>query len=161
VQYTLTTLGSPDMLKLINRIEEGEGVEFPRKVKQEVVKAAGGSCRNCLMILDNIKDIEDEEKALKSINRTDTEEAQLNQIIQTIIKSTADNRWAMIRQKVKTMEGDPETIRRQVLSYLSKVLLDRDVNHQVADTMDVFKESLFYTGKPGLVHQFYLACQIE
>lgn len=161
VPYTLTTLGSPDMLQLINRVEEGEGISLPKKVKQEVVRAAGGSCRNCLMILDNIKDIEDEEKALKAINRTDTEEAQLNQIIQTIIKTKADNRWAKIRPKLKGLEGEPETIRRQVLSYLSKVLLDTDQNHQVADTMDIFKESLFYTGKPGLVHQFYLACQIE
>jgi len=160
VSLQFSNLSSMDVNKIIKHIQQSEGVEeVSPKVRQAVVKASEGSARNVLMILESILG-KSEEEALSHIPSIAMEDSDLREILRLLIKSDAKNRWAMIREDVSALDGEPETIRKKVLGYLNKALLATDNPDKILRLMAPFTESTYNTGKAGLNIQFCLAAQV-
>jgi hypothetical protein len=67
--------------------------------------------------------------------------------------------WKNISKIIQKIEAEPETTRRAVLSYFTKVLLDQD-NIRVAEILEQFEGNYFDSGKAGLVLSCFAATKL-
>ena len=58
------------------------------------------------------------------------------------------------------LDEEPEKIRYAIMTYMMKVLLGNNQTDRAAQIIDLFKDSVMYSGKPGLVVSCYLATKI-
>jgi hypothetical protein len=69
--------------------------------------------------------------------------------------------WASIAKILKENEDDPETIRRGVLGYMEKVLLNPKNSEmdriRASEVIEAFGFNLWEGGKPKLIQSFYKA----
>jgi hypothetical protein len=64
--------------------------------------------------------------------------------------------WKEVAAMLQTLDEDPETLRRMILSYTTKVLLQGGKGEGRAFFLiDVFKESFFTSGRAGLIAACY------
>jgi hypothetical protein len=68
--------------------------------------------------------------------------------------------WEKIAVILKKIDEEPEKIRYAVLSYMTKVLLDK-ASDRIANIIDLFSESWIYSGKAGMINSCYLVSKID
>jgi len=159
--FQVRLLEPPDMTKLLNTVCEYEGAGFPAKIVKEIVYAAQGSPRNALVILDQVIDIEDDEQVLAAIGELALGEAEVIDICRAFMgQDSRVNKWKTVAGLLKKMDVDAETARHQIGGYLAAVLM-KNGDLAVAEMLELFSESLIYSGKPGLVVACFLACQVK
>ena len=61
---------------------------------------------------------------------------------------------------LKTIEAEPEAIRRAILGYMSAVLLNNNQNDRVAEILGCFTDTWYSSGKGGMVQAVYFACKL-
>lgn len=159
VQVSLLT--TKDMTKLLNSVCKKEEVELPKETIQAIVKAAEGSPREGLKLLDTVIDIEDDELALEAINSFTASDVTVKGICDLLMKKgNKAARWKELASILKSVESDAESLRRGVLGYLGAVLLNKG-DMKIADKMEFFKENFFDSGKSGMIQACYYAIFLE
>jgi len=135
----------------LNNICEKEGIHAGRHVLTQICKKNSNGIRDCLTDLELLIGVESEKEQLVLLER----EMQESATGYEIAKALGD--WETVRSLLKTVGvGDIEGVRRTVLSYHVKVLLnskkeDDPINDLVLDS---FKEVMYDSGIAGLT----LAC---
>lgn len=150
---SMKSLSSRQLSSLVRDISIAEGVEFSDKVYTAIGKSAGGSCREAIKILDQVIDIEDEDVALSSIEKSLGSESNVIELCQALINQP---QWNNIRTILSNMDEDPETVRRIVLGYFNKVMLNSN-NHIPAIIIEQFLNPFYESGKAGLTFACYTA----
>ncbi len=110
---------------LCKDIAQEEKVDISTKVAVAIGKAASGSPREALKILDQVIDIEEEEQVLSAIEKTIWSEPEMFELCQTLLNKPV---WKEVSAVLKPILeiADTEGIRRMVLGYFNAVLLDRE-----------------------------------
>lgn len=153
----MSSLNSRDMTKLLDSVAEKEEINLSAEVKKAIIDNSEGCPRIAVKLLDSIIDMESDEDAIKAIESATVSEATTIELCRALL---AGENWKIISDILKGIDEDPEGIRRKVLLYLSKVLLDNG-NLSVAQTMECFEEPFYNTGKPGLVMACFQAISID
>jgi len=150
IQFEL--LSDTDMSSLINKILKLEEVDdFPSEAVDEIVKVAKGSSREAMNVLDMVIDISDDDELLRIIKSYIVYEEQAIELCRALLKKKS---WKEISKLLKSLEKvEEEKIRRTVLTYFGKVLLDKGDEYS-ASVINEFKDPFFSSGKSGL----YFAC---
>jgi DNA polymerase-3 subunit gamma/tau len=148
-KFETELLDEDDLNNLINWVLECENKEtFPKNIIDQIAYVANGCPREALIALDQIIDLDPEErnKALKAFK---TQEAQIIDLCRGLIKRKP---WPEIASILKDINEEPEKIRRSVLNYMMSVLLNsKKPDPQAMLVCACFTPSFFYTGKAGLV----------
>lgn len=157
--YTVKSLASHEIIGLLNKVSEAEGISFPQPIYKEIAKVSKGSCRAALRSLDMIKYVTKPREALKMIKEGIIEDATLLQLCRGLVDGTS---WDTMRTYIKAIDKDKqEGARIGILNYLTTVLVNRGDDNRIAEMISIFLEPTYNTGdKAGIVYMIYLACKL-
>jgi DNA polymerase III subunit gamma/tau len=142
------SISDMDMKLLLSTVLELEGFkEFPAEAIKEIVKIVKGCPREALNILDLVMEVSDDDEMIRIIKSYTIFEEQVIELCRALIKKKSSNEVAKILKGLEKV--DEEKIRRTVLSYTYKVLLNKWDQHS-ANIINEFKDPFFNSGKPGL-----------
>jgi DNA polymerase-3 subunit gamma/tau len=147
-------------LKEIIEAEKMEG--FPDSIIRKIATSCWGSPGQALSLLDAVIDMEDEEQAIEAIENLVVSEASVKDLITTLIDNriSGNSKWMQIKEMLPNINGDPESVRYAILSYLNKVLLGHPLNMHLLEIASCFTDSFMYTGAAGLTCACALACKV-
>lgn len=146
--FDVRLLRSKEIDKLLEWVLEQEGMELPEKARKAVIKAAAGSPRQALVILDQIIDLkgDDMEEAIHSI---EIREQAVIDLCRSLLRG---DKWSQVREILQGIEEEPEKVRRAVLGYITSVALGGDdKTGGMMHLYDAFRDPFFNTGRAGLI----------
>ncbi len=159
--YQVKPLLNVIMNQLLTDILVSEGIaDFPEKVLNEIIRVSEGCARQALVILDQVIDITDEEAALEAIIAFTGEHAAIVDICKLLMDKKDSKKWAQIRKMIKTLEAEPEQVRRTILKWMAGVLLNNDSNDRIAEILGCFTDSWYYSGRGSMVQALYFASKL-
>jgi len=112
-------LAFSELQTLIKRVAKKEGIKIGDDVIDKIATNAQGSARQCLVLLDKVYRLKDEDDQLDAIERA-TESADGYKLAQMLFRQTS---WPDIAKLLKELNDDPENVRWTVLGYARSVLL--------------------------------------
>jgi len=149
--FSLSLLPERRMMRLMKRILSIEGKEVSEEVLKQICIDSMGSPRMALVILDKIIDVEPD-KMLAVAKQIASKENQVIELCRALLERKP---WKVIMPILKGIERqEPEKIRRAVLSYCSKVLLNSD-NPQAVIILNSFKTPTYDSGMAGIIISCY------
>lgn len=159
--YQTKLLLNSQMNQLMKDVLISEGIDnYPETIIKKIIEKSEGCPRQALVILDQVIDIENDNDALNAIDSFIGESVEVIEICRVLVDKANKDKWSKIRKLLLSLDEEPETIRRIVLGYLSKVLLNTDSNDRVSEMISCFTESWFYSGKGAMIQSFYYASRI-
>jgi len=160
-EIRLNAVGVKDIIALAQSILSKEGVEdVGDEVLEKLADVADGSPRKCLVKLQQLIELPDDESRFKMLAKDEAFEATIKDLCEVFTK-TQKKQWREVAQIVKSLNEtqEPETIRRAVLGWLSAALLGgwaRGVNNEVlAAIISNWEMNFFDSGKAGVVLAAY------
>ncbi len=139
---------------LLSNICKKEKKSVPKEVLSQIAIDSLGHPRDALSILESIIDLDIKDMELSARKVAEQQNAIID-LCQSLYKK---KRWNEIAKILSNLKDETETIRRSVLGYCNSILLKGD-NPWAYIIMDCFKETFFYTGKPGLTLACYEALE--
>lgn len=142
-----------EMEALVIEVATKEGKTLTEDVRDEIVKAAMGSPRKALVILDQIIGLDSEAKQLGAIQNVESQ-AEAVEIWKCLINTRS--RWADMIPILKKVKGEPEGLRHYILACASNTLL---AGGKAADKalliIKCFQYNFFDSKKAGLISACY------
>lgn len=149
--FTVKPLTRRQLINLIEEVLKEEGIDFPSDYIRKVANISQGIPREALLLLDTLIDLDKKElqKAVKDLHSV-TKDKPID--LARAINKQAN--WKEIKLILKDLATVPaEDVRRVILDYMWKVLLDRGGAYH-AHVIECFEYSFLESGMAGLV----LAC---
>lgn len=154
--YSTSVPSRRDGLNWLNEIVKEEGKDISDSVLRTIIKTANGVPRRCLTLLDSVIDLDTEDSMYDMIESFTSDSSSVKDLCSMLLKRAP---WVEVSKCLKTLKGEPEANRRAILGYMSAVLLNNGSNI-AADALDLFKENVYDSGKPGLVLATYSVVQL-
>lgn len=151
--YSVSKLGEGDLRALLGSISDLENIKISSEACDQIIENCQGSARMALVMLDQIKNLEEKEVA-KVVENIAAQESQTIELCRALVYGKG---WSEVRTILANLKEDPEKIRRAVLGYASKVLISpnsRSVG-QAFLVIQCFENSFFNSGFAGLVGACY------
>jgi len=149
-------LDSRDILKLLQRVSKREKIELDDDVAEDIIDASEGSARSALVMLDKIKNIPQEERAM-AIAKQEEEQREGIELCRALIQK---KKWMFVAKILKGLKADPESLRWAVMGYCKAILL-KGKNHQAYHVLTCFEEPFYNSKENGLVRSSYEAIHGE
>lgn len=150
-RYHLKALSTVELDALINRVIEAENLKLTDAVIQAIAEASDGSPRKCLVMLESVAQHKDEKSQLASIQNSDAKHKAI-ELAQALMWKP---QWAQVSTLLKSIEEDPEALRRMIRGYAASVLLNGGKFAPRAHfVLENFSEETYFFDRPALV----LAC---
>jgi len=149
-QFTVQKLPTNRIIRLLMLVSRKEGIILRQSVYEEIARAAEGSPRQALVILDQIRGLKEDEIEIV-IRESQIEEKQVIDLCRALMSK---EKWKTISEILKGIETEPEKVRYAVLGYFTSVLLNKGDSYS-ALVIDCFKEPFYNVGKAGLVAACY------
>lgn len=150
--FQMNTLNENEMFKVLKRIVIREKEDLQKEVYDQIIQDSLGHPRNAIQILEQVLSVP-ETSRLEMAKRKAEEISSVILLCRELMNPKSWKSFAGILNGIKTQEA--EGIRRQILGYASSVLLNGKESDQAAVILECFKESVFYTGFPGIVFATY------
>jgi len=150
----LKNIPSKDLLKLLQVTVKREKEDVDTEVLEKIVEVSDGSARRCLVYLDQVLNLDDKDEMLNCLKDV-TQEGVAIEIARGLMRG---DRWEKIAGTLKTVEEEPESLRRMVLGYCTSVMLGGSSKEQKAtafNIMQAFRDHFYDSGKAGLVAACY------
>ena len=148
-RFEVKPLDGATMSAFLLDVLKREGImEYPPEPIAEIVKAAEGSPRQALVILDQIIDLPDMESVMASIGRFTVTEASLIDLCRALLNKS----WPGCRMQLLAMDdkANIEGARQMILSYMRKVLLGDRPNSQAYFVIRAFDKPFYDSGLAGI-----------
>ena len=155
--FQVATLQRAKMYSLLERVCRAENIQVPADVMKQIVWVASGSPRKALVLLDQVRGIEEPGLMAAAITESYADESAIIDICRILAQPASSTRWQDLSPLLRDFRGDPEQARYAIMSYLEKVLLSTG-DKRIGQVMGCFMDSFMYTGKPGLVYCCFLSC---
>lgn len=147
------------LTRLVLDVAEREGKKISRDVADRIAEAAQGSPRSALVRLEAVLGVEDEEAKLEAITKGVDESEGID-----LARALCDLNpvWGKVAKILRTLDGEPESVRHQVLGYCQAILLSEKQTNpglltRAALVIRVMSYNLYDSLKPGLVSACYEA----
>lgn len=140
---------------LIEDVADAEKYDIIPKVTKKIVKAANGSARKALVILEQVISAPPDaiDKIIADNDNVD-ESAEVIELCRQVFTCRSNSSMNTILKKLKEQKEDAEKIRRAILGYGAALLLnaeDRNKN-AIMENMEPFLRNTYDTGFSGLVY---------
>ncbi len=153
----MKTLPPKVISKYLLEITKKEGIkDYSTSLLSAIAKSSQGSCREAVKILDQIIDIEDDEKALEAISSVLGNESGIDELCKALLNGAT---WKAVATILETLDMEAESARHVILSWFSKVLLGGG-DIKVAQMMECFETNYYDTGRAGLILSCFAANSI-
>ncbi len=159
--FQVASLQRAKIMNLLRGVCEKEGAEFPDRHLKEIATVCEGSPRKALVILDQIMDIEDDDKAFEAILSATVSEKEVKDIIDLLMSKSGVS-WKEMAKAIKGIDmtaDKPEKIRYALKAYFGTVFLNRG-DEKSYQLMGLFLDNFYASGKEGLIEALYLATKI-
>lgn len=151
-EVRLKLVSTADIVKLLKRVAKLEGDDLTAKVAERIAEASGGCVRDALVRYEGVLGIESEKERLASVLSDETK-AQAIELARALVDPKC--RWAKVAGLLKSLDDEPESVRRLVLGYCTSILLGGGpLAIRAKAVIAAFFDPLYDIGRPGLV----LAC---
>ena len=138
-----------DMKVLIRRVAEKEGITLETAVEAKLLESANGAGRDALKLLDSIAGVEGIDARMEILKQA-SGESEAIQLCRLLINP--NSRWQEVAQCIKSLDEEPERVRRAILGYFSAVCLGGGpMAERSAFVIEVFRDNYFDCGMSGLV----------
>lgn len=150
--FQVNPLPDAMMEQLLRRVVRAERIRgFPDDAYRYITACCQGSPRMALVILDKLVGLKPEDMK-EAAERAAAEQNQAIDLARSLMKR---EKWPKVVKVLKgLMEQEPEEVRRTVLTYSMKVLLNDSPEVTAALVIECFGRPFYDSGKAGLV----LAC---
>jgi len=148
----LHSLSTKDMLKLIANVSAKAKINLPEEVVENIIENSDGSPRKALVLLDQIKDLQNEDEMLRAIEAS-TAKDKGEFIGKLLLRPNVE--WSELAECLKdNRKEDSEKIRRGVLGYMASVLLNNSgkTAARAFIVIGCFEDNLYNSGFAGLVY---------
>jgi DNA polymerase III gamma/tau subunit len=136
------------MLALLQDVSKKEGMEMTEELAERIVECADGSARKALVLLQQVSGIEGEEERLNAVLSSDAKKEGID-VARLLMNPRS--KWPEVSAILKQLGGEPETVRRIVLSYARTMLLGSEKFAARAYLVILAFEGPFYdSGAAGL-----------
>lgn len=151
--YTVAPLQRVKIFRLLKNICEQEGKVVSPDVLKRISEVCQGSPRQALVVLDQVIDLEDDDLAMQTIVDSTVDDVKVIDLCRLLMNK--GRTWKQISDLLRGLTGEPETIRYNILGYLTSVLLNKD-SVEVLRMIEIFADSWMYSGRAGLVSSCYM-----
>lgn len=141
-EVKLSAISEEDLQGLVESVCGKEKIDLDSRVLTKLVKAADGSARKVLVLLQQIKDL-DKDDQLRTLQK-ELDNFKLGKTIAQLLLSRK-TLWPELAAVLKANEEDPEKIRRGILAYCAAVLLNSGDSRAFL-IMDCFQNPFFDAG---------------
>jgi DNA polymerase III gamma/tau subunit len=148
--YEIKKLTDNETKELLTKIVKDEKIKVSDIILDKITKKVDGCPRDSLVLLEKVKDL-DEEEVDNAIIDFSSEKEEIISLCRRLVKGCS---WNMLANALTKVTDEPETVRRAVLGYCSAVLL-REENSRAALIIDCFKNNFYDSGKAGLIAACY------
>jgi len=152
----LSAVSNKDMMGLIQRVANAEGMELFEEVADKIVELAGGSCRKALVLLNQAMGDKDVEEQMAAVMVADATKDAI-EIARVLIRP--GTRWTDVVKVLNGIEGldeNAESIRWLILSYMSSVALKNPkLAARACGIIDAFRENWYDCKRAGLISACY------
>jgi DNA polymerase-3 subunit gamma/tau len=145
-EIKVKALKDRDMDVLLQLTSEKEKFVLSESVREKIVESADGSPRKALVLLNQVMGLSSEEDQLAVVS-AGVASAQSIELCRALLNPKV--RWSEISKILKTLEEEPESLRRMVLGYANAVLLNSG-SARAYDMITCFEKNYFDSGKAGL-----------
>lgn len=155
-QYEVGPLTSKQSRELIDNVLKVEKEDLPEKVVEAIAKTSAGFPRKILINLEKVVGLPESQmiREIKSVEKT---EQQAIDLCRALMQRKS---WKAVVAILKGIESEePEKIRRLMIEYCSKVILNSNPDPQAYVVYDCFREPFFNNGWPGLRFACYEALE--
>jgi len=144
-------LSENDLKRLIRMVCKREKIEVASDIVDDIVDAAAGSARTCLVLLDKISNLpEDQREGVITSHQADQECIDL---CRALINKDS---WSKVSKILKGLTVDPESVRWSVLGYARAVLLSGS-KPQAYHVITCFEDNFYDSKAAGLARACYEA----
>jgi DNA polymerase III gamma/tau subunit len=156
--YDLKPVPERMLQRYLEFVYKQEGIEITDDDKdtiQKICENSDGSPGKALKLLDQVIDLTDHNQIVALIEGDSSFiESNVAEICQGILKNQP---WDELGKKVKSLTGDFEEYRRNIMAYLGACLVNSG-DKRIADIMMNFSEPItVHSGKAGLILLVYYA----
>ena len=148
--YALNPFSDEDMMYLLKRTIR----KIDKTVEMDILKAitehGEGSPRRALVLLEQVMEAETMGDAMAIIS-SESVSPEVIDLCRALVNKAP---WKDVATLLKGVREESEGVRRAILGYANSTLL-RSGMARAFEIIDVFKESLFASGKPGLTAMCY------
>ena len=158
--YAVNSFTRIKLVGLLRNVCVNEGINFTPKLFREIADVSEGSARNALKILDQVIGVPEEE-ARTMILDASVQESQIIDICKCMLEGNKD--WVTIASALKSINAEPEQIRRAVVNYLGRVQLNKkQMNPKWIGIINIMSDSqtVMYSGLGGLVGLIGLSFEV-
>lgn len=142
------------LLEAVRKAEGKDAKSVSVDVIDKIVEASNGSARKALVLLDQVINLDSEDKQLEAINKGDSEKQAID-----LCRALIDKKdWSVVSKIVKGLEAaDPEQTRRAVIGYARAVLLgtNKKSHAQAYLVIEAFEAPYYDVSHAGLARDAY------
>ena len=140
---------NPKVLQdLLTKTAASENFTLSEEVAERIIEVANGSARQALVSLNSILHLTNEEEQLDAVVKSDAVKDAKE--LATALLTGA--KWAVIAKLLKTVEGEPESIRHLILAFATNAMLGGGRNAARGYLMYcIFQYNFFDSKRSGLV----------
>jgi DNA polymerase-3 subunit gamma/tau len=149
--FEVSQLSEKKMIGLLRKVAKQEGKRIPQDVLELITRESLCTPRTALVLLGKIMNMK-EDKMAAAVQKAAEKESQVIQLCRALMKQKI--KWKEVVEVLRTVNGDPEQLRRAVLGYCNAIALKED-NARAIYIIKVFKDSIFYCGKPCITSMCY------
>lgn len=148
-RFDLNPLSHDDLMELMRTVMSSEDIDVSKSVMEEITATCEGSARQALVLLEQAWAAKDEKEALEVVQRASPNRESVN-FAQVLLK----DKWPEAVTSIKSLEMEPERVRRGLMNYMASVLLNNPRNQKAARILKLFQFP-FIHGKADLVLATY------
>lgn len=134
------------LMSLLRYVSKKEEVKFTKEEARAVVECAEGSAREALALFDSLKSLPEGER-LQALADKDSK-AQALELCKLLMDPRS--KWPEVGYLLQKLDDEPETIRRAVLGFANKRLLEGTKPDRAYLILCCFESNFFDSGKAGL-----------
>jgi DNA polymerase-3 subunit gamma/tau len=159
-KFQVKRLGRTEISELVKNVSRKEDIAISKSIIRKIATGADGSPRVALVLLNSIKNIEGREEKLEVIKEMIESEIASEEAIELSRALLKGDSYKRIMKLVNKLEEDPEIIRREILKYMSTVLINGK-NNKAALIINNFWDDYYSVGKAGLILNVYNTIEVQ
>lgn len=153
--FQMLPLGEKDMAALLLRVAKAEGQPVPDdEVVDRIIQAAEGSARAGIKLLESALQFDETDDQVAAVKLGDSQ-AEVIELCRALGRSATVKQCMAI---VKGISAEPEDVRRAVLGYFRKVMLDNP-SEKVYKILASFERNYHDSRHAGLLMSIWDACE--
>jgi DNA polymerase III gamma/tau subunit len=150
----LKALSAKDIAELVEDISQKEFFKLDIELRDKIVEVADGSARRALVLLNQAIVLPDLTSQLAVVTAGETS-VEVIQLCRLIFNDRMT--WKAVSTMLKTIQDEPEKVRRSVLGYAASVLLNSG-KPRAYDVILAFERNWYDGGKASMAASCYECC---